>query len=192
MPFLTEEVWQAIPHQGESITIAPWPKAKKAWFDAAAEADMALLMDLVVCVRNLRAEMNLPPAKMVPVVVRAEAKPSETIRANRELLAPLARVDQWTISTDATRPGVAASAVVRGMEVWLPLAGLVDLDAERMRLAREADRILGELENTRKKLMNQDFLTKAKKEVVERERQKLEQLEETVAKLKRAEEALRA
>ena len=68
----------------------------------------------------------------------------------------------------------------------------MDLDAERMRLAREADRILSELENTRRKLMNQDFLTKAKKEVVERERQKLEQLEETVAKLKRAEEALRA
>jgi valyl-tRNA synthetase len=136
--------------------------------------------------------MNLPPAKMVPVVVRADGKQSERIRASRDLLGPLARVDQWTISPEATRPGVAASAVVRGMEVWLPLAGLVDLDAERMRLAREADRILGELENTRKKLMNQDFLTKAKKEVVERERAKLEQLEETVVKLKRAEEALRA
>ncbi|HEV8480301.1 MAG TPA: valine--tRNA ligase [Candidatus Eisenbacteria bacterium] len=192
MPFLTEEVWQAIPHQGESITVAPWPKAKKAWFDADAEADMALLRDLVVAVRNLRAEMNLPPAKMVPVVVRGDEKQSEKIRANRDLLAPLARVDQWTISPQATRPGVAASAVVRGMEVWLPLAGLVDLDAERMRLAREADRVLGDLEGTRRKLMNQDFLTKAKKEVVERERAKLAQLEETVAKLKRAEEALRA
>jgi valyl-tRNA synthetase len=128
----------------------------------------------------------------VPVVVRGDEKQSERIRANRDLLAPLARVDQWTISPQATRPGVAASAVVRGMEVWLPLAGLVDLDAERMRLAREADRVLGELESTRRKLMNQDFLTKAKKEVVERERAKLAQLEETVAKLKRAEEALRA
>jgi valyl-tRNA synthetase len=80
---------------------------------------------------------------------------------------------------------------VRGLEVWLPLAGIIDLEAERMRLAREADRVLHDLESTRRKLQNQDFLTKAKKEVVERERQKLEQLEETVAKLQRAEQALR-
>jgi len=192
MPFLTEEVWQSLPHQGESITIAPWPKPKRSSFDTEAEADMALLMDLVAAVRNLRAEMNLPPAKMVPVVVRANAQQCERIRAHRDLLGPLARVESWTISPEATRPGVAAAAVVQGMEVWLPLAGLVDLDAERMRLAREADRILGELESTRRKLMNQDFLAKAKKEVVERERQKLVTLEETVAKLKRAEEALRA
>jgi len=191
MPFLTEEIWQAIPHDGESITVAAWPKAKKAWFDAAAEADLGLLMDLVVAVRNLRAEMNLPPGRGVPVVVRADERASALITANRELLAPLARIESWSVGPEAVRPGVAASAVVRGLEVWLPLAGLVDLDAERQRLAREADRVLADLEGTRRKLQNQDFLTKAKKEVVERERQKLAQLEETVAKLKRAEQALR-
>jgi valyl-tRNA synthetase len=192
MPFLTEEVWQALPHQGESLTISPWPKPKRALFDTAAEADMSLLMEVVTAVRNLRAEMNLPPQKGVSVVVRADERAAALIVANRELLSPLARVESWTVGPDATRPGVAASAVVRGMEVWLPLAGIVDLDAERLRLAREADRVLGELENARRKLMNQDFLTKAKKEVVERERQKLADLEQTVAKLKRAEEALRA
>jgi len=192
MPFLTEEIWQSIPHAGESITVSPWPKAKKAWFDAQAESDMGLLMEIVTAVRNLRAEMNLPPARSVPVAIRADARVAALIDANRELLAPLARIESWTVGTRTTRPGVAASAVVRGVEVWLPLAGLVDLDQERLRLAREADRVLSDLESTRRKLMNQDFLAKAKKEVVERERQKLGQLEETVAKLKRAEEALRS
>ena len=191
MPYITEEIWQAIPHDGESITVAAWPKAKKVWFDVAAEADLGLLMDLVVAVRNLRSEMNLPPGRGVPVVVRADARVTALIDANRELLAPLARIESWTVGPDAVRPGVAAAAVVRGLEVWLPLAGIIDLEAERMRLAREADRVLHDLESTRRKLQNQDFLTKAKKEVVERERQKLEQLEETVAKLQRAEQALR-
>jgi valyl-tRNA synthetase len=125
------------------------------------------------------------------VVVRADVRVTALIDANRELLAPLARIESWTVGPDAVRPGVAAAAVVRGLEVWLPLAGIIDLEAERMRLAREADRVLHDLESTRRKLQNQDFLTKAKKEVVERERQKLEQLEETVAKLQRAEQALR-
>jgi valyl-tRNA synthetase len=191
MPFLTEEIWQSIPHQGESITLSPWPKAKRAWYDGGAEADMGLLMELVVAVRNLRAEMNLPPARPVPVVVRADERVSALVEANRGLLSPLARVESWTVGPRSTRPGVAASAVVGGAEVWLPLAGLVDLDAERQRLAREADRVLADLEATRRKLTNQDFLTKAKKEVVERERAKQVTLEETVAKLQRAEQALR-
>jgi valyl-tRNA synthetase len=81
--------------------------------------------------------------------------------------------------------------VVNGAEVFLPLEGLVDVDAERARLAREADRLLHDLEASKKKLHNQDFLAKAKPEVVERERQKLQQFEETLEKLKRAQEALR-
>ena len=81
--------------------------------------------------------------------------------------------------------------MVRGVELWVPLAGLIDIDAERQRLVREADKIAGDLEGTKKKLMNQDFLAKAKPEVVQRERDLLELLDQTVAKLNRALEALR-
>jgi valyl-tRNA synthetase len=87
---------------------------------------------------------------------------------------------------------VAASAVVEGLEVFLPLEGLIDLDGERERLVREADKLIGDLEGVRRKLRNQDFLTKARPEVVDKERQRLAQLEETLDKLKRAQEALRA
>ena len=87
---------------------------------------------------------------------------------------------------------MAASAVVQGAEIFLPLEGLIDLDAERERLVREADRLLHDLEGTRRKLLNSEFLAKAKPEVVERERQRLAQLEETLEKLKKAQESLRA
>jgi valyl-tRNA synthetase len=90
------------------------------------------------------------------------------------------------------RPAVAASAVVRGVEVFLPLEGLVDLNEERARLAREADKLLRDLENSRKKLRNQDFLAKARPDIVERERQHLAMLEENLDKLRRAQESLRA
>ena len=70
MPFVTEEIWQALPHDGELLATADWPRAKKAWFDAEAEREVALLQDLVVAVRNLRAENNLPPGKRVPITVR--------------------------------------------------------------------------------------------------------------------------
>ena len=97
---------------------------------------------------------------------------------------------EFSVEEPGSRPSVAASAVVHGCEVFLPLEGLIDVDAERDRLTREATKLLDDLENARKKLRNQDFLTKAKPEVVDREKTRLTQLEETLDKLKRAQAAL--
>jgi valyl-tRNA synthetase len=191
MPFVTEEIWHALPHAGETITTSPWPKAKKAWFDAQAEEDVAFLQDVVTAIRNMRSEMNLPPAKTVPAVIKADGSALALLEANRAVLGPLARVGEWTLGPDVKRPGVAASAVVRGVEVWIPLAGLIDVDAERTRLTREVDKVLGDLEGTKKKLMNQDFLAKARPDVVQREKDRLELLDQTVAKLNKALEALK-
>jgi valyl-tRNA synthetase len=192
MPFVTEEIAQSLPHSADSLVQAAWPRARKAWFDATAEAEVQFLQEVVVAIRNLRSEMNLPPAKTVPVVIRAQGDALALLEANREFLGPLARVGEWTLGADVKRPGVAASAVVRGVEIWVPLAGLIDVDAERARLSREADKVLSDLEGTKKKLMNQDFLAKARPDVVQRERDRLELLDQTVAKLKRALDALSA
>jgi valyl-tRNA synthetase len=191
MPFVTEEIWQSLPHQGDTITTSPWPKAKKAWFDARAEEDVAFLQDVVTSIRNMRSEMNLPPSKLVPAVVKAEGDALALLEANRAVLGPLARVGEWTLGPDAQRPGVAVSAVARGVEVFIPLAGLIDVDAERARLTREVDKAFGDLEGTKKKLMNQDFLAKARPDVVQREKDRLELLDQTVAKLNKALDALR-
>ncbi len=191
MPFVTEELWQALPHEGESLCVAAWPKARRAWYDAQAEAQVSFLQGVVVAVRNLRAEMNVPAGKRVPVVVRGSREQLDLLRQLTPQLLPLARIERLDLAYDGLRPPVAASAVVEGAEVFLPLEGVVDVESERARLAREADRLLTELEGTKRKLRNQDFLSKAKPEVVDRERQKLQQFEETLEKLKRAQEALR-
>ena len=192
MPHVTEELWQALPHDGELLANASWPKAKKAWFDADVEKQVGFLQELVVAVRNLRVENGLPPGKLVPVTVRGRPEQLALVESLSDQIRPLARIDVLTISRDGARPTVAASAVVQGCEVFLPLEGLVDLNEERARLARDADKLLSDLELTKKKLRNQDFLNKAKPEIVEKEHQRLTQLEETLEKLKKAQESLRA
>jgi len=190
MPFVTEEMWQSLPHDGELLATAAWPKARRAWFDADAERQVAFLQQLVVAVRNLRAENGVPPGRMVPVVIRGDGEQLGLVETLASQIRPLARIDDMTLSRDGSRPSVAASAVVQGCEVFLPLEGLIDVDAERERLTREATRLLDDLESARRKLRNQDFLNKAKPEVVEREKVRLTQLEETLDKLKRAQAAL--
>ena len=192
MPFVSEEIWQALPHEGETLALAAWPRAKKAWFDAEAERQVGFLQELVTAVRNLRAENKVAAGRPVPVVVRGEAAQLDLVERLAGQIRPLAKIESLTLARDGSRPRVAASAVVQGAEIFLPLEGLIDLDAERERLVREADRLLHDLEGTRKKLHNSEFLAKAKPEVVERERQRLAQLEETLEKLKKAQESLRA
>src|SRR5438552_7379470 len=160
MPYVTEEIWQALPHEGDLLATSAWPRAKRAWFDADTERQVGFLQELVVAVRNLRAENGLPPGRKVPVVLRGSAEQLDMIERLADQLRPLAKIEQLTLARDGVRPAVAASAVVRGAEVFLPLEGLVDLNEERARLAREADKLLRDLENSRKKLRNQDFLAK--------------------------------
>jgi valyl-tRNA synthetase len=141
-------------------------------------------------VRNLRAENKVAPGRPVQVIVRGTPEQLELVEKLVDQIRPLARIESLTLARNGARPKVAASAVVQGAEVFLPLEGLIDLDAERERLVKEADRLMRDLEGTRRKLSNSDFLAKAKPEVMERERQRLTQLEETLAKLKRAQESL--
>ena len=190
MPFVTEELWQAIPHDGETLAQAAWPKSKKSWIDANAEREVAFLQGVVVAVRNLRVESKISPAKLVPVVVRGDAAQLDLLEKLESQLKPLARIETLTFARDGSRPRVAASAVVQGAEVFLPLDGLIDLHEERARLAREAEKLLTDLEGVKKKLRNQDFLRKAKPEVVAKENERLAQLEETLDKLKRAQASL--
>jgi valyl-tRNA synthetase len=192
MPFVTEEIWQSLPHDGELLATTSWPRSKSAWLDAEAESQVAFLQELVVAVRNLRAESGLAAGKQVPVVVRGEREQLDLIERLADQIRPLARIATLSLARDGGRPPVAASAVVRGAEIFLPLEGLVDLDEERGRLAREAAKLMSDLETTKKKLRNQDFLDKARPEIVAKEHARLASLEETLEKLKRAQESLKA
>jgi valyl-tRNA synthetase len=181
MPFITEELWQRLPHQGESIMVAPFPKATAA-ADPDAEREMALLMQVVTAVRNIRGEMRLSPAQLLTVIVKAGPGDEPLLRAHAGLIQALARA-RVTIDPAAARPAASALGVVGASELYVELAGLVDLAAERQRLEKEIKRTADAIAFTRGKLSRPDFTERAPAEIVDKEREKLAEQEALHAKL---------
>ncbi|HNS52343.1 MAG TPA: valine--tRNA ligase [Anaerolineae bacterium] len=183
MPFLTEEVWQNLkaawePGQAwpESLMITPWPEAGGALVDDGAEADMALLIDLIRQVRNARTEFDVTPGKPIPAILAAGDK-LEMLVEQRALLAYLARLDDDQVVLARTleeKPHKAIALVApQGVEAYLPLAGLVDLDLEIARLQKALAEAVREIERTEGRLANQEFVAKAPAHVIEKDRERL-------------------
>jgi valyl-tRNA synthetase len=170
--------------------VAEWPVPARGASHLDAEARIALLREIVGSVRNLRSEMNIGPARKAPILIRAAEPDAETLRRQRDLILLLAKGESLEVGPDVAKPKITASAVVRSHEIFLPLEGLIDVELERQRLQKEYDRVLREFDSTHRKLQNDDFLAKAKKEVVEREREKFETLGATKDKLERNLEVL--
>ncbi|HHW15664.1 MAG TPA: valine--tRNA ligase [Firmicutes bacterium] len=182
MPFVTEEIWQSLPHRGEALIAAPWPKAPRALHDAAAEREMHLVTEVVRVIRNLKAEHKVEPGKAVPALVRGGQEALAALEAMRPLLVPLARLTELTLlPAEEEAPQQAVTAVAAGVEVFLPLAGLVDVTKERPRLAKERAEAAAEVERLRAKLANPGFTERAPAEVVAKERAKLVAAEERLA-----------
>lgn len=173
MPFITEEIWQHLPHQGESITVAPWPVKNSELVFPEATKKMNLLKDIIRSVRNTRAELNVPMSKKIELLIKAK---DETILSNleegRSYLEKFCNPEQLKLGTDLQAPEKSMSSVLTGVELYLPLAGLLDLDAEIARLEKELKRLDGEVERVQKKLNNQGFVAKAPAAVIEEEKAK--------------------
>jgi len=182
MPFVTEEVWQRLPHKGESIMIAPYPKAVRKQHDPTAEREMGAVMDVVTAIRNIRGEMRIAPGVILTATLRP-ARGAETLfTATGPLIDTLARA-RLRIDPHASRPPNSALAVVAGSEVYVALAGVVDLAAERARLEKEIRRVTESVEFLRAKLARPDFVDRAPAEIVARERERLAAEEARRAKL---------
>jgi valyl-tRNA synthetase len=185
MPFITEEIWQKLPGAGESIVRARWPKTSKATIDEAAEEEMAILQQAVSGIRNIRSEMNVPPSRKASVLIKTDGRCLEVLKRNEESIKFLCKIDEAEISPAVTKPQLAASSITESMGIYMPLEGLIDVEVERRRLTKELEKARQDLEYTLKKLSNQDFVAKAKPEVVERERLKLKTFEELTDKLEK-------
>jgi valyl-tRNA synthetase len=171
VPFVTEELWQKLPHEGDFLAVAPWPVAEPERVSERAERDFEILQDLVVKVRNLRAESNIDPSRRIEVLVHAEsARNARLIEEQAELLGALCRAASVRSVEAMPASLVAARGVVRGLEVALPLEGLLDFDAERARLSRELSRLEEDVAARGRKLANESFVQRAPAEVVEKER----------------------
>lgn len=173
MPFITEEIWQHLPHEGKSIMVSSWPDYRSDWqFEDAA--DMQIIMDAVRGIRNIRAEMNVPPSKKAKAVIRTgDERIRELLEQNLEIIKALAKVSEADFIPEGDpAPGKAMSCVIKGAQIFIPMEGLVDLEAELARLKKEKADLEKEIASVRKKLSNHNFLAKAPKEVVEKERQR--------------------
>ena len=183
MPFITEEIWQRLPHEGSSIMVAAWPQADPAFRWPEATEIMTYLMEITREVRNIRSNYNVSPAKRVPLLLRTASPGHDAaLEACHDYLISLARLSQLSWGRTAARPDVAATAVVRGVEIHLPLEGLIDLREERDRLRKELTKVEQALDRVSRKLGNEEFLAKAPEGVVSQQKAIQVELQDALAR----------
>ncbi|MEH7417108.1 valine--tRNA ligase [Neobacillus drentensis] len=173
MPFITEEIWQNLPHAGESITTAAWPVVKPELTDDQAAQEMKLLVEMIRSVRNIRAEVNTPLSKKIKMLVKAKDEAVlKAVESNRSYIERFCNPEELQMGVDIEVPEKAMTAVVTGLEIILPLEGLINIDEEIARLNKELDRLNKEVDRVQKKLSNEGFMKKAPESVVAEERAK--------------------
>jgi valyl-tRNA synthetase len=195
MPFVTEEIWQHIEDraQQESIMNAPWPKIDESQINIVAEREMIFLQDVITSIRSIRSEMNVAPTRFVDLVVNChDVLKLSILEVNRTMLEKFARLQSVEIGIGLPKPGYAACSVVQGQEVFVPLKGLIDIDIERGRLQKEIERVEGQLRGVEAKLQNPNFSEKAPADIIKKEKDKQENFQHTLDKLRSSLDLLKA
>ncbi len=180
MPFITEEIWQRMPHRGTSIMVSEWPVVDESLFDDTSEASMTKIQDIIRVIRNLKAEMNISIQKRTDIIINVISD-REAVKLISDALpylelAKVGKVD--IVYKSGERPKLSSIGVTQDAEIYMPLEGLIDIEKERARLSKDLVKVDKELERTKRKLDNPNFINKAKKEVVEKERKIYEELSE--------------
>ncbi|TBU77570.1 valine--tRNA ligase [Pseudomonas daroniae] len=188
MPFITEEIWQRIKGQagvsGETLMLQPWPVANESRIDAAAEGDIEWVKQLMLGVRQIRGEMKISMAKRIDVILaNANTEDLRRLNDNAPLLNKLAKFESVKVLVSGEEAPMSATALVGDMQVLVPMAGLIDKEAELARLDKEIQRLEGEAKRVGGKLANEGFVAKAPAEVLEKERVKLAEAEQALANL---------
>ena len=193
MPFVTEHIWQHLPHEGESIMVAPWPSTLSMEGFSSAAAHMNVMMDGIKGIRNMRAEMNVPMGKRSEVIlVPATEELKGILETHGDYFHTLGWAEKVTVlSPEAPKPENATVTVVNGLEVYLLLKDLIDADKEKERIAKEQAIVVKEIARLEGKLNNQGFLAKAPEAVVAKEKEKLEEYKQKQQALNEREEFLK-
>jgi valyl-tRNA synthetase len=179
MPFVTEEIWQRLPHEGPSIMVAPFPLPDASKIDPVAEAEMERLMRLVTAIRTIRATYEVEPRKRIAVTIVARDDGDRAFVSDQKaLLRRLATLESLEVVNEAADARGVIKQPVDGVEVRISMAGLFDIAAESARLTKERGKIDIELESLKKRLDNPSFVERAKPEVVSESRQRVTELED--------------
>lgn len=190
-PFISEEIWQRIQTRTaeNALIVSPWPEADAQFIDDGIEAQFSLVQEIVSALRNIRAESNLSPNLELDILLRVQDDGiAAQLRDSQELISQLQKVKSLHIGApDADgleKPAQSASALVRGVELIVPLAEHIDVDKERARLEKEIKRAEGFLKSINGKLSNEKFVNNAPEAVVEKERKKQADAQQNLEKLR--------
>ena len=185
IPFVTEEIWHHMPGTDGSIMVTAHPADAAETFEyPESEAEMALLMEVITGIRNVRGEMNIAPSLSLTVQVQSEDEQTrQTIASHQDLVANLAKLDSLTVENIGQRPKSSATAVIKGASIFVSLEGIIDFGKETLRLEKEINKLGAELSKVAKKLENESFLSKAPADVIEKVKQKQDALLEKQQKI---------
>jgi valyl-tRNA synthetase len=184
MPFVTEALWQALPHEGPALIVSSWPQ--EGWIDEEAEALMESLMDVVRGIRNVRAEYNIPAGKRIPAVIVAGDR-ATFFTQYRQAMCSLAHLDDGALQISQSlseKPMRALTLVEGGVETYLPLADVLDLEAEQERIVEEMETLTKRIGDLEIRMRNENFLSKAPEHVVQRERERRDEARERWVRLR--------
>jgi valyl-tRNA synthetase len=188
IPFISEELWAKIPKSkgaSEHLMASSWPDPSPTAKDKKAAQAMTVLQEIVTKLRNIRSEMGIPMTQPIEVLVKQSSLETVNLIKNQEIILKSlnSRVGKLQIDKDIQRPKAAAAAVVPGATLYVPLAGLIDFAKERARLEKELGTLREDAERLSKKMSNQDFITHAPAEEIEKAKNRLEQAQERIQHL---------
>jgi len=193
MPFVTEEIYHLLPGVEESdfLNSLGWPQASPKSINDELERDFETVQSVIGAIRNIRAEMDIPPGKKADVLIRtADERIAGILKEQQAQLINLGRISHLEIGTTIKKPPLSASSVVPNCEIYIPLAELIDLEEERLRLQKELDSQSKYLDKIKKKLSNFDFLERAPADVIQAEKDKQKQAEDSIERLNKNLESL--
>ena len=185
MPFITEEIWQNLPHQGKSIMTSTWPHVQKQFIDKKLDSQMQKIISCITAIRNIRSVWQIKPSKKIKAHFCVSKKAlADLFKAHTSYIKDLAGIELLEIGQKIKRPRSSVVTVLPDIEIFVPLEGIIDVQKEAKRLDEKRQELENILRNTEKKLKNKQFLSKAPKEIVTREKENKKQFKESLKKLK--------
>lgn len=197
MPYITEEIWQRIAplasQTADTLMLAPYPVPNEEALDEAADEQIQWLKSVIVGIRNIRGEMNISPGKAIPIIFKGgDQKDHDYLAQSEQLLSKLANIESINWLKQGDKPPMSSTALVGELEILVPMAGLIDVEAEVQRLDREISKFETEMSKISGKLGNENFVNRAPQDVVDKEKNRLSEVESAINRLKTQVDELKA
>jgi len=198
MPFVTEEIWQklheeavSLGHPAESIMVSPWPHLQQGLIDKKAEKKMSLAFEMITLIRNMRAELDIPPVNVIPAKICCKSRDVQKLfTALSPYITRLCRLSALTVEQEYHKAKDEFVSVYHEVHVVLPLGGVIDIESQKQKLDAKISKAKADVRAKEKTLANEFFITRAPREVVEAERERIKAINETLKKLKEVRDGL--